>query len=100
MATPRAPARGRGTTGGPEGGPGAHARLPRGGAPGPPGTPKPPGPRRAVIERIRPLVDGGRFPSKAAVGDLVTVEADAFCDGHDLLACDLRFQREGDTTWS
>ena len=35
-------------------------------------------------------VDGGRFPAKAAVGDVVTVEADAFLDGHDLLAYEVR----------
>jgi starch synthase (maltosyl-transferring) len=57
-------------------------------------------PRRAVIEDVRPTVDAGRFPAKAAAGDAVTVEATAFCDGHDLLACDLRFQREGDSTWT
>jgi len=101
MATPRAPSRGRGgTTGGPAaplGAPSALSAAANGGI----AFPKPAGaPRRAVIERIRPLVDGGRFPAKAAVGDEVEVEADAYCDGHDLLACDLRFQREGDTTWS
>ncbi len=62
---------------------------------------KPPGvPRRAVIEDVRPTVDGGRFPAKAAVGDLVGVEMTAFCDGHDLLACDLRVQREDDPSWT
>jgi starch synthase (maltosyl-transferring) len=96
MATPRAPARGRGTTGGPD----AHVHFPassRASA----SAAKPAGaPRRAVIERIRPLVDGGRFAAKAVVGDLVAVEADAFCDGHDLLACDLLHQRDGETTWT
>lgn len=53
-----------------------------------------------MIEDVRPTVDGGRFSAKAAVGDVVDVEATAFCDGHDLLACDLRVQREGDTSWS
>lgn len=66
----------------------------------PPRGDKPWSARRTVIESIRPLVDGGRFPAKAAVGDLVRVEADAFADGHDVLACDLRFQREGDDSWS
>jgi starch synthase (maltosyl-transferring) len=55
--------------------------------------------RRVVIEDVQPTVDGGRFPAKAAVGDEVAVEATAFVDGHDLLACDLRVQREGDPVW-
>ncbi|HVC13840.1 MAG TPA: alpha-1,4-glucan--maltose-1-phosphate maltosyltransferase [Acidimicrobiales bacterium] len=57
-------------------------------------------PRRAVIEDVKPTVDGGRFPAKAAVGDDVVVEATAFVDGHDLLACDLRVQREGQPEWT
>ncbi len=67
----------------------------------PPAAHKPSGtPRRAVIEDVRPTVDGGRFPAKAAVGDEVVVEATAFTDGHDLLACDLRVKRGGDSSWT
>ena len=53
-----------------------------------------------MIEHVRPSVDGGRFPAKASVGDEVDVEAVAFCDGHDLLACDLRVRQEGDSSWT
>jgi starch synthase (maltosyl-transferring) len=52
-----------------------------------PGQPNSESRRRPVIEHVRPQVDGGEFPAKAAQGDLVTVEADAFTDGHDLLGC-------------
>jgi starch synthase (maltosyl-transferring) len=51
---------------------------------------------RPVIESIRPEVDGGRRPSKAAVGDLVCIEADAFVDGHSLVACEIRARHEND----
>ncbi len=44
------------------------------------------GRRRVVIESIWPQVDGGRFPIKRVTGDAITVEADAFGDGHDELA--------------
>lgn len=65
------------------------------------GPPKPQQtPRRAVIEAISPVVDGGRFPAKAAIGDEVVVEADVFCDGHDLLACEVRYQHELDGAWA
>ena len=57
-------------------------------------------PPRPAIEHIRPLVECGRFPAKAAVGDAVRVEADAFADGHDVLLCELRYQRDGQSTWS
>ncbi|HUX23577.1 MAG TPA: maltotransferase domain-containing protein, partial [Burkholderiales bacterium] len=33
---------------------------------------------RAVIERITPSVDNGRFAAKRIVGDAVVVEADCF----------------------
>ena len=48
----------------------------------------------------RPKVDGGRRPSKAAVGDTVTVEAEAFVEGHDVLTCDLLFRPDRAQKWS
>src|SRR5437763_779463 len=41
---------------------------------------------RVIIEGITPQVDGGRFPAKRVVGDVVQIEADIFADGHDVLA--------------
>ena len=54
---------------------------------------------RAVIEAISPAVDGGRFAVKRVVGDRVVVEADCFGDGHDVLACVLRYRRDEDALW-
>lgn len=54
---------------------------------------------RAVIERVTPSVDSGRFAAKRIVGDAVVVEADCFTDGHDLLACLLLWRREGEAAW-
>ena len=42
--------------------------------------------RRVVIERVWPEIDAGRFPIKRTVGEQVSVSADIFVDGHDLLA--------------
>lgn len=50
-------------------------------------------PSRAVVEAVRPVVDGGRFPAKAAEGELLRVVADVFTDGHDLVAAALRWRR-------
>ena len=41
--------------------------------------------RRVVIEHVRPVVECGRFPAKAAVGLPVEVVADVLADGHDEL---------------
>ena len=54
---------------------------------------------RAVIERVTPSVDNGRFAAKRIVGDAVVVEADCFTDGHDTLACLLLWRREGEAAW-
>ncbi len=54
---------------------------------------------RTVIEAIAPQVDGGRFPAKRVLGDLVDVEADCFADGHDALTVMLRWRREHDDVW-
>jgi starch synthase (maltosyl-transferring) len=43
------------------------------------------GRRRAVVEAVTPVVDGGAFPAKRELGDVVHVAADVFADGHDHL---------------
>ncbi|HVR72255.1 MAG TPA: alpha-1,4-glucan--maltose-1-phosphate maltosyltransferase [Vicinamibacteria bacterium] len=53
-----------------------------------------------MIEAVTPDVDGGRFPAKRVAGDEVTVEADVFTDGHDLVACEVLYRREKDASWS
>ena len=58
------------------------------------------GRRRVIVEGITPQVDGGRFPAKRTVGDLVRVEADAFTDGHDAIAVSLLARREGSDDWT
>src|SRR2546428_1834130 len=45
---------------------------------------------RVVVERIRPSVDGGRFPIKRTPGESVAVTVVMFADGHDVIAAVLR----------
>lgn len=54
---------------------------------------------RIAIEKITPNVDGGRFPVKRVVGDIVTVEADIFADGHDVLAAALLYRAQDEGRW-
>ena len=56
--------------------------------------PKTDGRRRVVIESVSPAVDGGRFPAKRTVGDIVQVEADIFTDGHDAISAVVQYRRE------
>ena len=46
-------------------------------------------PARAVVEAVRPVVDDGRFAAKAAIDRPVTVFADVFTDGHDVVSAAL-----------
>jgi starch synthase (maltosyl-transferring) len=56
-------------------------------------------PPRVVIEGVTPEIGGGRFPAKRVVGEVVTVGADVFAEGHDHLAALLRVRRSGEATW-
>ncbi len=49
-----------------------------------------------VIENITPCLDCGRWPIKRIVGDTVTVEADVFRDGHQIVRAALLWGRKGD----
>ena len=44
------------------------------------------GRNRVVIEGVSPAVDGGSFPAKRVVGDVASIEADIFGDGHDVIS--------------
>src|SRR6185437_6057056 len=44
---------------------------------------------RIPITDLRPLVDCGRWPAKAAVGETVSVSATVFREGHDMVAADV-----------
>jgi starch synthase (maltosyl-transferring) len=55
---------------------------------------------RVVIETVTPQVDGGRFPVKRVVGESVSVAADIFIDGHQLLSAVILYRRAGDPSWS
>jgi starch synthase (maltosyl-transferring) len=54
------------------------------------------GRRRVVVENLRPCVDGGRFCVKRVAGDHIEVTADAFADGHDVVAAVVRHRRDGE----
>ena len=54
------------------------------------------GRRRVVIEDVTPRVDDGRFPVKRVSGDMITVEADVFGDGHDEVRARLAWTPPGE----
>ena len=52
--------------------------------------------RRVVIEGVTPIVESGRYPAKASLGERVRVEADCFTDGHEAVAALLLHRAEGE----
>ena len=54
---------------------------------------------RIAIENIEPSVDGGRFPAKRRLGEVVTITADIICDGHDHLAAVLLWRTADKVAW-
>src|SRR5262249_42896327 len=62
--------------------------------------PSPPTLRRVVIEALTPSVDGGRFAAKCLLVACVRLEADAFADGHDLVAALVELTAPDGTTTS
>src|SRR6266436_8590835 len=53
---------------------------------------------RVAIESVAPEIDAGGFPAKRTVGEKVAVEADIFADGHDALACVIRYRHQSNST--
>jgi starch synthase (maltosyl-transferring) len=60
----------------------------------------PTAPPRLVIEGVSPAIDGGRHPVKRVVGDVVTVGADVYKDGHEVLSARVAFLPPDEREWS
>lgn len=58
------------------------------------------GRRRVIIESVSPEVNAGRFAIKRTVGERVIVEADIFCDSHDVLSAVVKYRHETTGEWS
>ena len=56
-------------------------------------------PARTRINRPAPSLDGGRYPPKRCVGDTVTVSADIFRDGHEIMRAVVRYKAPGGRRW-
>lgn len=54
---------------------------------------------RIVIENLSPQIDCGAYFIKRIVGQTVTVTADVFSDGHDIIECCVKFKHEADNKW-
>jgi starch synthase (maltosyl-transferring) len=54
---------------------------------------------RIAIEGVYPAIDGGRFPVKRVVGDVLEIWADIFADGHDKLQAHVKYKTRAQSRW-
>ena len=57
------------------------------------------GRKRVVIEEVQPQVDCGRYPAKRIIGDIVSISAAVFGDGHDHVASRLLYRAGKEDGW-
>jgi starch synthase (maltosyl-transferring) len=57
------------------------------------------GRKRVIIEEVSPQVDDGRYPAKRTLGDIVTVTAAVFGDGHDHVSARLLYRHVSKDDW-
>ena len=61
---------------------------------------KGPPPSSILIEDVQPQINGGRYPVKREVGDVLDVSADIFREGHDKIAAFVRYRDWQSDVWS
>ena len=54
---------------------------------------------RIIIENVTPQLDGGAFYIKRIVGQSIEVKANVFADGHDVVACSVKYKHQSDKKW-
>lgn len=55
--------------------------------------------KRVIIDRVSPQLNGGKFPIKRVVGQIVQVSADVLVDGHDLIEASILYKHEKESKW-
>ncbi|WP_224490638.1 alpha-1,4-glucan--maltose-1-phosphate maltosyltransferase [Robertkochia flava] len=54
---------------------------------------------RIIIENVNPQLQHGDFYIKRVTGETVDIGADVFADGHDIIACVVRYKHENERSW-
>lgn len=54
---------------------------------------------RAIITNVKPIRRGGHYYIKRTPGERVTVSADIFCDGDDILKAAILYKQDGEKDW-
>lgn len=54
---------------------------------------------RVVISSVSPSVDCGQYPAKRCIGDRITICANIFAEGHDVVAGCMEYRHESESAW-
>lgn len=54
---------------------------------------------RVIVAGVYPQIDGGLFPIKRTIGEMVIIEADIFTDGHDAVVAYLHHRHQDEEAW-
>ncbi len=57
------------------------------------------GQQRVIIENVQPEINCAEFPVKRVLNDKIRVEADIYCDGHDVLTAELLYRLSEEKDW-
>jgi len=57
------------------------------------------GRQRAIIEKVYPEIDCGKYHIRRSEGESVNVKATIFADGHDVIKALLLYRRKGEKKW-
>ncbi len=52
-----------------------------------------------IIENLTPEINNGEFPVKCGLGEIIKIEADIFCHGHELIQANLLYKEGHDSDW-
>src|SRR5215212_8172259 len=59
----------------------------------------PNGRKRVVIANVSPQVEGGLYPAKGAVDEILVISADVFADGHDEIKAAVLIKHKKERKW-
>ncbi|WP_306642556.1 alpha-1,4-glucan--maltose-1-phosphate maltosyltransferase [Sanyastnella coralliicola] len=54
---------------------------------------------RTVVRDVWPTIESGRYAIKRVVGETVTVWADVFADGHDIVRAAIQYKHQSERKW-
>jgi len=55
---------------------------------------------RVIIENVDPEISRGKYPVKKTAGENVSIEADIYADGHDILSAVLLYKHSNHKNWT